>query len=80
MLTFFLLPDMDRFLKLVRESRGQVLLNAPDGSQCDLKHSGDARQALELAKSEDARVVISLSDRTDMQPFIQYMTEAAFMA
>lgn len=77
MLTFFLIPDTERFLELVNKSRGEVALHMPDGSRCDLKHSGGARQMLEAAKSRKTGVEISLSNRRDVTPFIRYMEEAA---
>lgn len=80
MFTFLLIPDTKQFLNLVNKSCGDVLLHMPDGNKRDLKHSSDARQVLEAAKSGAAGVEISLSDHRDVKPFIQYMTEAAFMA
>lgn len=77
MLTFFLIPDTKQFLKLVRKSCGEVMLHMPDGNKCDLKHSGDAQRMLEVIKSRKAGVEISLSDHRDIEPFIQYMAEAA---
>lgn len=79
MLTFFLIPDTKQFLNLVNKNRGDVLLHMPDGNKLDLKRSNDAQQVLETVKSKAAGVEISLSDHRDVKPFIQYMTEAAFM-
>ena len=77
MLTFFLIPDTKQFLKLVRKSCGEVMLHMPDGSECDLKNSGDAQQTLETIKARKAGVEISLTDHRDVKPFIRYMAEAA---
>lgn len=77
MLTFFLIPDTERFLKLVNKSCGEVMLHMPDGSKRDLKHNGDANQMLEAVKSRGTGVEISLSNHQDAKSFIQYMAEAA---
>ena len=77
MLTFFLIPDTKRFLKLVNKSCGEVMLHMPDGSKHDLKHSTDAHQMVDAVKSKGTGVNISLSDHRDVSPFIQYMAEAA---
>jgi len=77
MLTFFLIPDTKRFLTLVNKSRGEVMLHMPDGSRRNLKRGSDAHQILEAAKSGKAGVKISLSDRRDLESFIQYVVGAA---
>lgn len=77
MLTFFLIPDIRQFSELVHKSCGEVMLHMPDGNRCDLKHSSNARQMLEVMKSRETGVRISLSDHRDVKPFIQYMAEAA---
>ncbi len=77
MLTFFLIPDIKQFLTLVNKSCGEVMLHMPNGNKHDLKRSNDAYQMLETVKSKGIGVKISLSDRRDVSPFIQYMAEAA---
>lgn len=77
MLAFFLIPDTKRFLALVDKSCGEVMLHMPDGSERNLKHSGNADQMLEAVRSRGTGVEISLSNHRDVKPFIQYMAEAA---
>ncbi len=77
MLTFFLIPDTERFLQLVNKSCGEVMLHMPDGSKRNLKRNSDAHQMLEIVKSRGSGVEISLSNHRDVKPFIQYMAEAA---
>lgn len=77
MLTFFLIPDIGRFLTLADKCFGEVMLHMPDGSKQNLKRDCDAYQMLETAKTSRAGVKISLFDYRDIKPFIQYMAEAA---
>ena len=48
MMTIFCIPDMERFLRIVEDSRGKVLLHLPDKTLCDLKRDSTAVQLLRM--------------------------------
>ena len=77
MLQFMMLPDRERFLRLVEHSRGQVLLHLPDQTRCDLKQDGTARAMLRTLEPGREGLCISLSDPEDTPAFIDDMISAA---
>lgn len=77
MMTIFMMPDPEKFLKVVFQSRGQVLLHLPDGSRCDLKRSVVAGQLLRVMEPGREGLRISLTDQQDLPAFVRYMGEAA---
>lgn len=77
MLTFMMIPDTEKFLRLVSKSRGHVEVQLPDGSRCDLKENRTARQLLQVLSPGEDGLRITLSDQRDLPGFFRYMREAA---
>lgn len=72
----FSIPDVDRFLNLVGQSQGDVILHLPDGSQVDLKQNHTARQLFQITPPGKSGLHFSLSDSSDALAFIRYMMTA----
>ena len=77
MMTIFCIPDMERFLRIVEDSRGKVLLHLPDKTLCDLKRDSTAVQLLRMVCPGREGLRISLSDPRDLPSFVSYMMESA---
>ena len=71
------MPNPEKFLSLVRQSCGNVLLHLPDGRQCDLKRDHTAQQMLRTMELSRDGLSISFSDPDDTPAFIKYMMEAS---
>ncbi len=67
--------DADRFLKIVEQSQGQVLVQLPDGSQCDLKQNHAAREIVRTMQPREGGICLDLSDKRDLPAFIRYMAQ-----
>lgn len=80
MFTFTNIPNMDAFLKVVEESRGQVQLHLPNQSVCELKGSDLSQQISRSLRSAGVPLRISLSDPQDTPSFLRYMMEAGRVA
>lgn len=80
MLRFMYIPDMGQFMNLVERSRGKVLLQLPDRTQCDLKSDASARALLRAMVPGRDGLCIRLSDPGDTPAFIRYMYTAAHAA
>ena len=77
MLKFMMIPNMERFLSLIEESHGKVILHLPDDTQCDLKQDRTARQLIRTMNPGRDGLCISLTDPDDTPAFIDYMISAA---
>ncbi|MCI9668878.1 hypothetical protein D7Y09_06190 [bacterium 1XD42-1] len=76
-LTFCTIPNTDKFLNMVTQSCGNVMLHLPDGSMCDLKQSNIARQFIRMMSIGKDGLRITLSKENDISSFIRYMQESA---
>lgn len=77
MMTFMMIPNAERFLRIVEGSRGEVALCLPDGGRCDLKRDPAARYLVRTLCPGGEGLRVSLSDRGDLPAFFRYMREAA---
>ena len=68
---------MEKFIEKVQSCHGDVLLNLPDGSTCDLKKDHTALQMLKMLKNNDNALDIRLTDPRDYPIFINYLMCAA---
>lgn len=76
-LTIYLIPDVQRFLKLVQSCCGAVILHLPDNTMCNLKENPVAQQILKLTNPKRDGLKLSFSDSNDTLRFMRYMMEAA---
>ena len=77
MLRIMMMNNPDRFLSVVNESKGDVLLRLPDESRVNLKNNRPAQQMLRMLKPDEDGIRIDLTDSRDTQSFIRYMSEEA---
>lgn len=71
------MPNVEDFLSLVKRSCGDILLQLPDGNQCNLKQDLTAQQMLRTMKLSGDGISLRFSDPHDAPTFLQYMMEAA---
>ena len=77
MLKIMMLPDTEKFLSVVDQSRGGVFLRMPDQTRLDLKKDATARQVLQLIDENREGLQIDLTVQSDAVSFLRYLTEAA---
>ena len=77
MLKIHVMPNTEKFLSLVEQSSGDVLLNLPDGKQCSLKKDNTARQMLRIVEPGQDGFSISFSNSDDITAFMRYFIGAA---
>lgn len=71
------IPNVEKFFSVVRQSRGDVFLLLPDGTQCDLKKDNTAIQMIRTMQPGREGLRIILSDSTDAPGFILYLMGTA---
>lgn len=71
------IPNTDRFFQVVEASRGNVFLQFPDHTRCDLKRDHTARQLIRAMHPGQEGLCISLTNPEDFTGFMRYMMEAA---
>lgn len=77
MLKIMMLPDTEKFLSVVDQSRGGVFLQLPNQTKLDLKKDTTARQMLHLIDESREGLQIDLTEQSDVVSFLRYLTEAA---
>jgi len=77
MFRIFQIPNTEKFLSLVKQSCGDVLLHLPDGSQCSLKQDHTAQQIFKTMYPSRDGISISFSNPSDTPTFLRYMMETA---
>lgn len=75
MLKILIMPNVEKFLSLVKQSCGDVLLHLPDGSQCSLKRDHTAQQMLQVMRPGQDGLSISFSNPGDAPAFLRYLVE-----
>lgn len=71
------IPNPEKLLSIIDDSRGDVFLGLPDGSRCDLKRESAARQLLRIMAPGRDGIRLNLSDPDDTTAFLRYMAEPA---
>lgn len=77
MIKIMLIPNMEKFFEKLENCRGDVLLNLPDGSECNLKTDHTAQQIVRMLHSENEPLDIRLTDPRDYAPIMSFMMSAA---
>lgn len=75
MIQLMQMPDAERFIDVVNQSRGDVFVQLPDSSLCNLKTDHSAQQLIKLLNPQKADLSIILSDPDDVPAFFRYMTD-----
>ena len=71
----FFIQDTEKFINMVENSRGDVIVNLPNGSHINLKQSRTAKQLFKIMNPGHSGLNISLSDSDDVPVFLRYMME-----
>lgn len=77
MLKIHMMPNAEKFLSLVKQSCGDVLLRLPDGSLCSLKQNRTARQMFRAMQPGQDGISVSFSNPDDIPVFLKYLIGAA---
>jgi len=77
MIRIMVIPNMEKFIKKVEDCKGDVMLNLPDGSECNLKTDNTAQQMLRMLHSDNEELDIRLTDPRDFSSIISFMMSAA---
>ncbi len=72
------IPNTDRFFQVVEASCGNVFLQLPDNTRCDLKRDHTARQLLRAMHPGQEGLCIRLTNPSDLSGFVRYMMEASY--
>ena len=77
MIKIMLISNMEKFFEKVEACRGDVMLNLPDGTECNLKTDHTARQMIQMLHSANEELDLRLTDPRDYAPIMSFMMSAA---
>lgn len=77
MIKIMLIPNMEKFFEKVEACQGDVMLNLPDGSECNLKTDHTARQMIQMLHSANEELDLRLTDPRDYAPIMRFMMSSA---
>ena len=67
--------NVEKFLKLTEETRGDVMIHFNDGTQCSLRDNETAREMLRVLPVHNADIRLSLTDANDLPLVMEFMME-----
>lgn len=70
------IKNTDKFIQMVRNSRGHVFLNLPNETYCDLKQNEEALQMIRMINPGEVWLDLFLTDDQDSYDFMAYMVGA----
>lgn len=70
------IKNMEKFIQMVENSRGNVFLQLPDETFCDLKQNTAALQMLRMINPGELWLDFFLTDAQDSYNFMAYMVGA----
>ncbi len=68
--------NTEKFIQLVKNSRGHVFLELPDETLCDLKQNEEALQMLRMINPGELWLDLFLTDSQDSYNFMAYLVGA----
>ena len=77
MIRIMLISNMEKFIEKIRECRGDVFLNLPDGTECNLKTDHTALQMIRMLHSANEELPLRLTDPRDYVIMMHFMMSAA---
>ena len=77
MIKIMLISNMDKFIEKVESCQGDVMLNLPDGSECNLKTDHAAMQIVKMLHSENEELELRLTDPRDCAAIMNFMMQPA---
>lgn len=70
------IKNTEKFIQMIKNSRGYVFLKLPNETYCDLKQNSDALQMLHMINPEEVWLDLFLTDEQDSYNFMAYMVGA----
>lgn len=70
------IKNMEKFTRMVEESRGHVFLELPNETLCDLKENMAVLQMLRMINPRELWLDLFLTDAQDSYNFLTYMAGA----
>lgn len=70
------IKNTDKFIQMVRNSRGHVFLKLPNETYCDLKQNEEALQMIRMINPGEVWLDLFLTDDQDSYDFMAYMVGA----
>lgn len=70
------IKNTEKFINMVKESRGHVFLELPNEAPCDLKQNAAALQMLRMINPGEVWLDLFLTDAQDSYNFMAYMVGA----
>lgn len=70
------IKNTEKFIQMVKNSRGRVFLELPDETLCDLKQNTEALQMLRMINPGELWLDLFLTDAQDSYTFMAYMVGA----
>lgn len=70
------IKNTDRFIQMIKNSRGNIFLQLPDETFCDLKQNAAALQMLRMINPGELWLDLFLTDVQDSYDFMAYMVGA----
>lgn len=70
------MANVEKFIGMVKNSHGNVYLELPNQTLCDLKHNEEALQMLYMINPREFWLELFLTDQQDSYDFITYMVGA----
>ena len=77
MIQIMMLPNPERFLSVVNDTKGDVFLRLPDHSRINLKENEVAQQMIRMMKTIPNGLCLDVADKEDVPSFMRYLTEDA---
>jgi len=77
MVTFYRIPDIEKFFKMVDSCIGRVLLKSSDDQMVDLRKSTLIRELLTMSSNNRGieKLVLTIENRQDMPRVQRYLME-----
>lgn len=70
------IKNTEKFIQLVKNSRGHVFLELPDETLCDLKQNKEALQMIRMINPGELWLDLFLTDSQDSYNFMAYLVGA----
>lgn len=68
--------NVDKFISMVKKSRGSIYLELPNQMLCDLKQNEEALQMLYMINPKELWLELFLTNQQDSHDFMNYMVSA----
>lgn len=77
MIKIMQISNMEKFIEKIRMCHGDVFLNLPDGTECNLKTDHTALQMIKMLYSDNEELPLRLTDPRDFIIMMSFMMSAA---